>query len=62
MQHMYLNKPDRAESIDSFRSLIIQYVACVAEGLAENRQFQRLLEELGQLARGLVVQIVMRPD
>ena len=55
MRHTYLNIAHQSESIDSFRSVVIQYPACVVEDLAENAQFQRLLEELGLAARDLVV-------
>jgi hypothetical protein len=62
MQYTYLNTAEWPESIDPLRSLVIHYAACVVEDLAQSTQFRRLMEEMGQLARDLMGQLLKRLD
>lgn len=62
MRYTYLNTADLSESADSLRVLVIHYAACFVEELAQSAQFQSLLEEVGQLARDLVGQMLKRLD
>lgn len=62
MRYSYLNTADRSESVDELRTLVVHYGACVVEHLARSPQFQLLLEEVGQLARDLVAQMIKRLD
>lgn len=60
MQYSYFNTFDRSEAVDDLRSLVIQYTACLIEGLAPNVKFRSLLEEPGLLARNLINQMLGR--
>ena len=62
MKYTYLNTPERSESSDSLRSLVTHYAACVVEDLAQNTQFQQLVEEMGPLGRDIIGQLLDRLD
>lgn len=62
LRYSYSNTPDRSESIDALRSLVIHYAVCVIEGLARSVEFQSFLEGGGSFARDLVDQMLERLD
>lgn len=62
MWYSYSNTADRSGTVDDLRLLVIHYAACVVEDLIQSAQFQTLLEDIGQLARDLVEQMLKRLD
>ncbi|KAL9125882.1 MAG: hypothetical protein Q9217_004981 [Psora testacea] len=62
LHYSYSNTPDRPDSKDDLRQLIIHYAACVVEYLSRNAKFQLLLEEHGSLAKDLLMQMLDRLD
>jgi len=62
IRYSYSNTFDSPGRRDQLRDLVIQYAACVITSLANNAEFQSLLEEPGSLARDLVCQLLERLD
>ena len=62
LQYSYANTAHRSPTYDRLRSLVILYAACVVEDLVPSSDFKALLEEPGELASDLVVEIINRLD
>ena len=62
MRYSYSNTPDRLDSIDDLRLLVVRYVACAVEDLAQSAEFQSLLGDAGSLATDLITEMLKRLD
>ena len=62
LQYSYANTAHRSPTDDPLRSLVILYAACVVEDLVPSSDFKALLEEPGELASDLVLNMINRLD
>lgn len=63
LQYIYENTGEHENGkVDDLRSLVAHYTACVVEKLAENDEFQGLLERAGSFVRDLIKRITERLD
>lgn len=60
LEFCYANTPERVETRDKLRNLIIKYVACVMEKLTASRRFLLLLGEANSISPDLTVELCKR--
>lgn len=62
LQYCYANTPERTETKDRLRALVIHYVACVVERLKGSEKFRLLLGEANSISFDLVNELEKRLD
>jgi hypothetical protein len=62
VKYIYKHTMDHDQGIDRMRSLVIDYVVCHLEVIAEDDNFKQMLQEPGALAKDLLLKLLQRLD